>query len=91
MRDSKLAPIMRVSQNAQYELETGVIGIIGLIFIAAGSLGSLWLFVGNLSSIFPALIGEHRSLVVGGGFVVLFVVGIVMLITKSDSCAPYTD
>ena len=71
--------------SVQHELEMGAIRLIGLGFIIVGSLGGLWLFFGNLRSIFPALAGENLSLMVGGGFASLVVVGILMMIAKSGS------
>ena len=59
--------------------------IVGLGFIIVGNIGGLWLLFGKLGSIFPALRGDDLSLLVGGGFVILVLFGIVTIISELNS------
>ncbi len=57
----------------------------GLGFLIVGNVGGLWLLFGNVGSIFPAFRGDDLSLLVGGGFVVLVLFGIVTIISELNS------
>ena len=58
---------------------------IGVLFIITGLAGlAAWLFT-DMAHVLPALTNPSLSLAVGGGFAVLFAIGVLMVVGEATS------